>query len=258
MMNTERRFRPEQEEDDMMIFGIRPVMEALDAGKEIERIYIQRDLSTPVSRDLKNVLKDAGISFIPVPVEKLNRLTRKNHQGVVCFLSRVTYSKVEDIVPILFETGKIPLLLVLDRITDVRNFGAICRSAECMGVDAVIIPERGASMVNGDAIKASAGALNRITICREFNLKGVLTYLNDYGIQLTGCSEKGTQNIYEADFTVPVCIVMGSEEDGISPEYLKKCDSILKIPMMGKTQSLNVSVAAGMILYEVTRQRTTR
>jgi 23S rRNA (guanosine2251-2'-O)-methyltransferase len=243
--------------EELMIFGIRPVMEAVDSGKEVERIFIQRDLNNPLSKELKELLHQKKIAFIPVPVDKLNRLTRKNHQGVVCYLSQVSYARVEDIVPFFFEKSTHPLVIMLDRITDVRNFGAICRTAECLKVDAVIIPERGGALINGDAVKASAGALNRITVCRENNLKRTIDFLHDSGFKIIGCSEKGTNNIYNGNFDLPVCIIMGSEEDGISPEYLKRCDEVLKIPLEGKTASLNVSVAAGIIMYEVIRQRET-
>jgi 23S rRNA (guanosine2251-2'-O)-methyltransferase len=243
------------ETEDVMIFGIRAVMEAVDSGKEIERIFIQRDLNNPLARELRELLKARNISFSLVPQEKLNRLSRKNHQGVIGFISRVNYQRVEDIIPALFEKGKIPLLLLLDRITDVRNFGAICRSAECHGVDGVIIPERGGAMVTGDAVKASAGSLNRLNICREKNLKDVLDYLHDSGFMIVGCSEKGDTFIFDYKIDAPVCVILGSEEDGISHEYIKRCDKVLKIPIIGKTASLNVSVAAGIILYEITRQR---
>ena len=242
-------------EDQNMIFGIRAVMEAVDAGKEIERIFMQRDINNPLARDLKKMLNDHNIPYSPVPVEKLNRLTRKNHQGVVCFIGYVAYHKTEDVVPSLFEKSAYPLVLILDRITDVRNFGAICRSAECMGVDAVIVPEKGGAMVNGDAVKASAGALNRIKICREHNLKNTITYLKESGFLIAGCTEKGTKNCFDENLDKPVCLILGSEEDGISPEYLKRCDVLIKIPISGKIASLNVSVAAGMLLYEISRQR---
>jgi 23S rRNA (guanosine2251-2'-O)-methyltransferase len=250
----EHQQHPAQEKDPM-IFGLRPVIEALEAGKEIERIFVQRDLRGPLSKELKDLMKDRGIVYTPVPIDKLNRLTRKNHQGVVCFLGQVSYAKVEDVVPGIYEAGRTPLLVLLDRITDVRNFGAICRTAECMGADAVIVPEKGGAMANADAVKASAGALNRITVCREFNLKQVLVYLKESGIRIVGCTEKGKIDLQEASFNDPVCIIMGSEEDGISPEYLKLCDAVVKIPMTGSIASLNVSVAAGMILYETVRQR---
>ena len=241
---------------DLMIFGLRPVMEAIEEGKDIERVFIQRDLRSPLIFQLKTLLKEAGIHPVTVPIEKLNRLTRKNHQGVVCYLSSITYFKLSDVVPGLFEQGVDPVLLLLDRITDVRNFGAICRTAECTGVHAVVVPEKGGAPANGDAVKSSAGALHRISVCREYNLKDAIDYLKDSGFRIVGCSEKGADYTYDFDFNGPVCIIMGSEENGISSEYLKKCDNILRIPMEGKTASLNVSVAAGMILYELIRQRS--
>jgi len=254
-MQQERQNRHSDAEDDNMIFGVRPVMEAIDAGREVERIFLQRDINNPLARELRNMLTEQNIPFSLVPVEKLNRLTRKNHQGVVCFLGFVAYHKVENIVPSLFEKSEFPLLLLLDRVTDVRNFGAICRTAECTGVDAVIVPEKGGAMVNGDAVKASAGALNRIKICREYNLKNTIQYLKDSGFTVAGCTEKAPENCFNVNLNKPLCLIMGSEEDGISPEYLKRCDVLIKVPISGKTASLNVSVAAGMLLYEVTRQR---
>jgi len=255
-MQSEKSFKREEQEDNM-IFGIRPVMEAIDAGREIERIFLQRDIQNPLARELKKMLADKGISYSPVPAEKLNRLTRKNHQGVVCFLGLVAYHKLDQLVPSLFEKSEFPLVLILDRVTDVRNFGAICRTAECTGVDAVIVPEKGAAMVNGDAVKASAGALNRIKLCREYNLKETISYLHDSGFLIAGCTEKADKICFDENLNKPVCLIMGSEEDGISPEYLKRCDVLIKVPISGKTASLNVSVAAGMLLYEVTRQRLT-
>ncbi|MDQ3049991.1 MAG: 23S rRNA (guanosine(2251)-2'-O)-methyltransferase RlmB [Bacteroidota bacterium] len=253
----EKNNRQAETEDDHMIFGIRPVMEAIDAGREVERLFIQRDINNPLARELRKLLSDHNIPFSLVPIEKLNRLTRKNHQGVVCFIGYVSYHKVEQLVPSLFEKSEFPLLMLLDRVTDVRNFGAICRTAECMGVDAVIVPEKGGAMVNGDAVKASAGALNRIKICREYNLKNTIQYLQESGFMVAGCTEKAKDDCFKVNLNKPLCLIMGSEEDGISPEYLKRCDVLIKVPILGKTASLNVSVAAGMLLFEVTRQRLT-
>ena len=212
-------------------------------------------MNNPSINELKSLLKKSNTIYQAVPVEKLNRLTKNNHQGVVCFISEVTYYKIEDIVPQIFEDGKSPLLLILDRITDVRNFGAIARSAECAGADAIIIPSKGAAQINSDAIKTSAGALHGIKVCRENNLKDVIEYLKESGISVIACTEKTDDSIYTADFSLPVAIIMGSEEDGISGEYLKRCDKKVKIPMAGKISSLNVSVATGIILFEVLRQR---
>ncbi|MFZ9943865.1 MAG: 23S rRNA (guanosine(2251)-2'-O)-methyltransferase RlmB [Bacteroidia bacterium] len=242
--------------DGMMVFGIHPVMEAIQSGKELDRVFIQRNLSGAAATALKKMMREHDMRPVEVPVEKLNRLTRSNHQGVVAFITEVAYQKLEHVVPGLFESGRIPIVLMLDRITDVRNFGAICRTAECMGVGAVLIPERGGAPANGDAMKASAGALSRITICREHNLKNAIDYMKESGFMVLGCSEKGTESVFTTDLTSPLCIIMGSEEDGISPEYLKRCDRVARIPMIGSVGSLNVSVAAGMVLYEAVRQQS--
>lgn len=244
----------QESDSSTMIFGTRAVMEALDVGKEVEKIFIQRDLNNPLLKELKVMLTNLGIHFQAVPADKLNRLTRKNHQGVVAYLSLVSYYRIENLIPDLFQSDRYPVLFLLDRITDTRNMGAVCRSAECFGVDAVIIPERGGALVNGDTVKASAGAINRIRICREPNLKLVLDYLHDSGFKIIGCTEKASGQLFDYKFNSPVCIIMGSESEGISPEYLKKCDDLVKIPMIGKTASLNVSVASGIVMYEISRQ----
>jgi 23S rRNA (guanosine2251-2'-O)-methyltransferase len=244
------------EDDKMMVFGIHPVADLADAGRGFERIFIQRDSKNPSLRTLRKLLESKGIAYSLVPVEKLNRLTRGNHQGVVGFLSLVEYARLEDVVPGLFGDKNHPLIVMLDRVTDVRNFGAVCRTAECMGVGAVVVPESGGAMIHGDAMRASAGALGRITVCREHNLKQVLEYLHDSGFLIAGCTEKATREVHEQDLNRPVCLVLGSEEDGISPEYLRRCDVLLKIPMIGETASLNVSVAAAIMMYETRRQQS--
>lgn len=242
-------------ERDKIVFGLRPVIEAIREGKEIERLYLQNGLTGETSGELRALIREFNISFQYVPVEKLNRLTRKNHQGVVAMISQISYQPIEQLVPSLFESGKPPLILVLDRITDVRNFGAIARTAECSGVDAILVPEKGSAQVNGDAIKASAGALHKIPVCRSANLKKSLEFLKESGLQVVACTEKTDQPVYSADLTLPTVVIMGSEEDGISPEYLKFCDKKVMIPLLGDIGSLNVSVAAGIILYESLRQR---
>lgn len=241
-----------------MIFGSRPILEAMLAGKTLEKIFLQRGSSRNSTTDeITELAKKLDVPVASVPVEKLNNLTRKNHQGAVAFLSAISYAPLNEIVTSLFEQGKNPLLLILDRITDVRNFGAIARNAECMGVDAIIIPSRGGAQINADAIKTSAGALHLIPVCREPNLKDTLDYLKDYGVQLIACTEKTEQSLADDDVDMvgPTAIIMGSEEDGISPEYLKRADARLRIPLMGQIGSLNVSVATGIILYEAMRQR---
>lgn len=240
---------------DDFIFGLRPVMEAIEAGKTIDKIFLQNGLQGENIADLKKLLTQHKIRANYVPVEKLNRFTRKNHQGVVAFISDVPFYKIEDLLPQLFEDGKTPFLLILDRLTDVRNFGAICRTAECTGVDAVIIPEKGAAPINSDAIKTSAGAIYNIKICKEKNLAHTVDYLQQSGVAVFASTEKAQKLIYEVSFTEPCAVVMGNEETGISKEVLHHADEKIKLPIEGKTQSLNVSVACGAVLYEAVRQK---
>ncbi|WMJ72474.1 23S rRNA (guanosine(2251)-2'-O)-methyltransferase RlmB [Cytophagaceae bacterium ABcell3] len=239
-----------------IVFGIRPVIEAIHSGREIDKIFVQKDQNSLLTNELIALAQEHGIPIARVPLEKLNKITRKVHQGVICYLSAIHYASLDNVISEAWNQGKEPLLLILDRITDVRNFGAITRTAECMGVNGIVIPSRGAAQINSDALKTSAGALNFIPVCREENLKNTLTYLKDSGIQIIACTEKAEDLPASVDMKGPVAIVMGSEEDGISPEYLKKADKKVRIPMTGKVGSLNVSVAAGMILYEVVRQRS--
>ena len=242
-------------EEKNYIFGIRAIIEAVNAGKTIDKLFIQKGLHNDLFAELWKLVRLKRINYKHVPLEKINRLTRKNHQGVFAFISPIDFHNIEDVVPTLYEQGKIPLILVLDRITDVRNFGAIARTAECAGVDAIIIPEQNAAAINADAIKTSAGALHKITVCRTWNLKLAIQFMKESGIQLVGCTEKTQDMMYKPDYTPPTAIIMGSEEDGVSPEFLKMCDARAKIPLAGKIASLNVSVATGVILYEAIRQR---
>jgi 23S rRNA (guanosine2251-2'-O)-methyltransferase len=242
-------------EEKNYIFGIRAIIEAVEAGKTIDKLFIQKGLHNELFAELWKLVREKRINYKHVPVEKINRLTRKNHQGVFAFISPIDFHNIEDVVPALYEQGKNPLVLVLDRITDVRNFGAIARTAECAGVDAIVIPEQNAAAINADAIKTSAGALHKITVCRTWNLKLALQFMKESGIQLVACTEKTQDNMYKPDYTPPTAIIMGSEEDGVSPEFLKMCDARAKIPMAGKIASLNVSVATGVILYEALRHR---
>lgn len=238
-----------------IVFGIRPIIEAIKSGKEIEKVLMQPGLKGELFSELIKLIKQFNIPYQKVPVEKLNRITTKNHQGVIAFISPIEYNNIENLLPIIFEQGKIPLLLILDRVTDVRNFGAIARTAECAGVDAIIISDKGNAPVNADAIKTSAGALNIIPVCRTKNLKDTLQYLKNSGLTIFAATEKGNEFYYSNDFSTPCAIVMGSEEDGISGEYLKLCDKKIKIPIIGNISSLNVSVASGIIIYEALRQR---
>ncbi len=242
-------------EEKNYTFGIRAIIEAIEAGKTIDKLFIQKGLHNDLFAELWKLVRLKRINYKHVPLEKINRLTRKNHQGVFAFISPIDFHNIEDVVPQLYEDGRNPLVLVLDRITDVRNFGAIARTAECAGVDTILIPEQNAAAINADAIKTSAGALHKIKVCRTWNLKLSLQFLKDSGVQLIACTEKTQDNMYKPDYTPPTAIIMGSEEDGVSPEFLKLCDARAKIPMSGKIASLNVSVATGVILYEAIRQR---
>ncbi len=241
-----------------MIFGIRAVIEAIQAGKDIDKILLRRDMTSELSRELFAVIKDTVIPVQKVPVEKLNRITMKNHQGVIAFISPVTYQRIEDIIPSIYEEGRNPFIVVLDNVTDVRNFGAIARTCECGGVDAIIIPSKGGAAINSDAVKTSAGALLSIPVCREENLKNTLKFLSASGIKLVAATEKATQDYTETNFSDPVAIIMGSEDDGVSPEHLRLCDETVRIPLLGKIESLNVSVAAGIMIYEGVRQRQSK
>jgi len=241
-----------------MVYGIRPVMEALKAGKELEKAFVQRGAGSDTYRELIKLLHDFSVPYQVVPVEKLNRITRKNHQGVVAYVSPVSFNSIEQIVPTLYEAGKTPFLLIFDKITDVRNFGALLRTAESAGVDAVIIPAKGSAQLNSGTIKSSAGAIYKIPICREHNLKEVIEFLKASGIKIAAASEKTDMLHFEADLTGPVAIIMGSEGEGVSAEYLKRADVQLRIPMLGEIESLNVSVAGAVLMYEVVRQRMER
>lgn len=242
--------------NDNLIYGIRPVMEAIHSGKDIDKLFIQNGLKGELFFELWKEVKERKIPFQYVPPEKLNRLTNNNHQGIVAFLSFVTYQRLDDILPEVFESGKVPLVIVLDRITDVRNLGAIARTAECAGADAIVVPEKGSAQMNADAVKTSAGALHHIPVCREPNLKFTLDVLKEYGFQVVAATEKADKLYYSADYSLPTALLLGSEEDGISHEYLKKADLQVKIPLLGEIASLNVSVAAGILLYEVVKQRS--
>ncbi len=242
-------------EKNELIFGVRAVIEAIQAGKDIDKILVKRDIQSDLSRELFAVLKGTHITVQRVPVERINKMTRKNHQGVVAFVSAIAYQKTEDLVPFLFEQGKSPFFVMLDGVTDVRNFGAIARTCECAGVDAIIIPSRNSVSVNADAVKTSAGALHTLPVCREANLKVALQYLKDSGFHIVGATEKGDYDYTKADYTGPLCLIMGAEDRGISYDNLALCDEWIKIPMLGTIESLNVSVAAGILIYEALKQR---
>ena len=237
------------------IFGIRPIIEVIKSGKTIDKLFIQKGLHNESFAILWKLVRENRINYKHVPVEKMNRLTKKNHQGVFAFISPIDFYNIEDEIPNLYEEGKSPLILILDRITDVRNFGAIARTAECSNVDCIIVPEQNSAAINSDAMKTSSGALNNIKICRTWNLKMTLQMLKDSGIQIVSCTEKTNNKIYSVNYQIPTAIILGSEENGISNEFLKFSDEKVKIPILGNIESLNVSVACGVILYEIVRQR---
>ncbi len=248
---------PQPDRSIDMLFGLRPILEALNAGRTLEKIFLLRGTKNSLVGDISTLARAAGIQVQQVPVEKLDGLTRKNHQGAVAFVSPIDYAPLDSLLSGLFEDGKVPFLLLLDRITDVRNFGAIARTAECLGVQALVVPSHGAAQINGDALKTSAGALNLLPVCREANLQDTIRFLQQSGVTVVACSEKADEAVGAADvdFSGPVAVLMGSEEDGIAPELLRLADVRLKVPMVGQIQSLNVSVAAGIMLFEVAKQR---
>ncbi|HET8859942.1 23S rRNA (guanosine(2251)-2'-O)-methyltransferase RlmB [Marivirga sp.] len=242
--------------DKDYIFGTRAVIEAIHSGKEMDNIYIEKDVRNELVSELMQLCKDQKIPFTKVPIEKLNRITMKNHQGVIAMVSAVSYASLDNVINEAFGKGKDPLILILDRITDVRNFGAIARSAECAGVDAIVIPFKGSAQINSDAVKTSAGALHYIPVCRENSLKNTVEYLQKSGIQAVACTEKGTDLIYDVPMTQPLAIILGSEEDGISNDLIRIADYLAKIPMTGKISSLNVSVSGAIAIFEAVRQRS--
>ncbi|MDR1738041.1 MAG: 23S rRNA (guanosine(2251)-2'-O)-methyltransferase RlmB [Candidatus Symbiothrix sp.] len=238
-----------------MIFGTRAVIEAIQADKEIDKILMRRDLQNDLARELFNIVRDTHIPIQRVPQEKLDRLTRKNHQGVIAFISAVTYQRLEDIVPFLYEEGKTPLIILLDGITDVRNFGAIARTCECAGADAIVIPARNSVSVNADAVKTSAGALLSLPVCKENSITESIRFLKNCGYIVVAATEKATTDYTQVDYNLPTAIVMGGEDMGIATENLRLCNEWVKIPLLGTIASLNVSAATAVMLYEIVRQR---
>lgn len=239
-----------------IIYGTRAVIEAIHAGKEIEKIMIQSGLSNDLIRELISLSRERHVPYTFVPADKLKKVSSKNHQGVICLLAAVAYASLDNLVDRAYREGREPFLLILDRITDVRNFGAIARTAECAGLDGIVIAEKGNAPITADAMKTSAGALNHIAICREVDLKKTIKYLRESGVRIIACTEKAAQTLYDIVLTGPLAIVMGSEENGISDALLRDADELVKIPMKGKIGSLNVSVASGIAIYEVVRTRS--
>jgi len=241
--------------NESQIFGIRAVIEAIHSEKTIDKLFIQRGLQGTLHKELMGLLRQKNINFSLVPVEKLNRLTRKNHQGVVAYISPIEFQDLENLVLNVIESGETPLFLILDQLSDVRNFGAIIRTAECTGVHGIIIQKKGGAPVSADTVKTSAGAVFKIPICKVDHIKDAIYYLQGSGIQIVAATEKASDPIYNINLKNPTAIVMGSEGKGISNSVLKLSDKLAKLPMYGEISSLNVSVACGVFLYEVIRQR---
>ncbi|MBR4229233.1 MAG: 23S rRNA (guanosine(2251)-2'-O)-methyltransferase RlmB [Bacteroidales bacterium] len=236
-----------------VVYGLRPVIEAIGSGQTVERVLLQNGLNSSLLNELRTKMKEHDIPFQYVPLEKLNKMTSGNHQGVVAVIAAVPY---RDVVEILEQTdGGSPLIVLLDHITDVRNMGAIARTAECTGVTALVVPDRGSAALNGDAMKTSSGALLRLPVCREQNLKTTVNLARQYGYQVVAATEKGAEDYREVDFSIPTLLILGNEETGISPELLKMSDVRAKLPIVGEVASLNVSVAAGVFMYKALEQR---
>ncbi|MCF6365119.1 MAG: 23S rRNA (guanosine(2251)-2'-O)-methyltransferase RlmB [Bacteroidales bacterium] len=240
---------------DNFIFGTRAVIEAVNSDKQIEKVLVTRSNDNELQKELLQVLKKHKILFQFVPIQKINKITRKNHQGVLAFISPVNFYNIEEIVTRVFEEGRTPFVIVLDGVTDVRNFGAIVRTAECAGADAVLVPEKGSAQINADAVKTSAGALHKVPICRTPSLRKTLENLKNSGLKVVTASEKAEHNYYKTDFKVPLLIVVGAEDAGVSKSIISLSDEFVKIPVLGEIKSLNVSVAASILMYETIKQR---
>lgn len=244
-----------KDKKDDFVFGVHAVNEAIHSDQEIERIMVT---TIGVNETLKKIVEEARSLNIPVqkvPPEKFNKITRKNHQGVVAYISPIKYSSLDSVLEEVWGRGEDPFFIVLDRVNDVRNFGAIARTAECAGIHGIIIPGKGSARISSDAVKTSSGALHHLPIVRVKSLESTVVYLKESGIRLVACTEKTEANLFEVDMKGPLAIIMGNEETGIAHDILKHSDDKAKIPLNGKIESLNVSVAAGVIVYEAVRQR---
>jgi len=239
-----------------MIFGLRPVMEAIDAGHEISKVLLRKGLEGETYRKLMVALRKHDIPSQKVPIEKLNRVTRKNHQGVIAFMSPVEYIRIENLIPELFEKGENPFIVICEGVTDTRNIGAIARSAECAGAHALLLPVKGSAMLSADAIKTSAGALNHIAVCRTDNLKSTLVFLKNSGLKIIAATEKSRDIYHQTNLAGPAALLLGAEDTGVPAEYLRLADVTVKIPVKGKVASLNVSAAATVLMYEMVKQNS--
>lgn len=245
--------KPQQ--DLNIIYGRHPVVEALENGVPIEKVMLQKGIRGEMEKELRHLCKAADIPMLVIPKERLKRYTNGNHQGVVALQALIRYQKMEDILPMVFERSETPLFILLDSVTDVRNFGAIARTAEVCGAHALVITQKNSAQINPEAMKTSAGALNTIPVCREKSLITVIEYLQQSGIQVLASDLQAEKAIYDLDLTAPIAFVLGAEGEGISPAVARKADQTFIIPQKGQTDSLNVSVAGGMMLYEAMRQR---
>lgn len=242
-------------EREHQIFGIRAIIEAIQSGTEIDKVFLQKDAQGDLMKELLTTMKKNNVNFSYVPVEKLNRLTSKNHQGAVANISPISFHTLEDLVTNVIDSGKKPLFLILDQLSDARNFGAIIRTAECTGVNGIIVQKQGSAPVNGDTVKTSAGAVFNIPICKVDHIKDAIFFLQGSDIKTVAATEKTDNLIYDIDFNQGIAIIMGSEDRGVNPSVLKIVDEKAKLPMYGTIESLNVSVACGAFLYEAVRQR---
>ncbi len=246
---------PEDQIEDL-IFGLHPVIEAFNAGKQIDRILLQDGISQEVAGRLRSLAKVNNVPIQNVPTARLDTLSKgKRHQGIAAFLAPIVFQNLEKVLAAIVERGETALLVLADKVTDVRNLGAIARTTECLGGHALIIPETGTGRINADAVKASAGALHFLPVCRERNLKDAIHFLKESGVRIIACHEEAVNPLSREDLSGPVCLVFGSESEGISPLLINAADAEVHIPMKGKITSLNVSVATGIALYEVVSQR---
>ncbi|MFO8235431.1 MAG: 23S rRNA (guanosine(2251)-2'-O)-methyltransferase RlmB [Bacteroidales bacterium] len=247
--------REGRKEKHSFIYGFHSVLEAMDSGKTFDKILFRKGIKSEVFSDVFQRIRELGIPYQFVPSQKLDGITRKNHQGIIAFVSPIEIQFIEDILPGLFEQGKTPFLLLLDKVTDVRNFGAITRTAECAGVDAILVPAKHSAGINQDAVKTSAGALLRVPVCRRESMTEAAEYIKNSGVQLVATTEHSDKNYYDVDYNKPTALIMGAEDTGISDKILHLADHNVKIPMAGEIESLNVSVAAGIMMFEVVKQR---
>ena len=242
-------------ENNTKIFGLRSIIEAINANETVDKVFLQKGLKGELFNELESLIRKQSINVSYVPVEKLNRLTDKNHQGAVAQISPIEFYDLENLVIKVIESGKTSLFLLLDQISDVRNFGAIIRTAECTGVDGIIIQKKGGAPINGDTVKTSAGAVFKVPICKVDHIKDAMFHLQASGIKVIAATEKTEDTIFDVSFNEPCAIIMGSEGRGINPSVIKLADARAKLPLLGDIESLNVSVACGAFLYEVVRQR---